>query len=444
MSKELTLSRLAIGTTVLLAVFVSLHFACLHYYPKPELDPWGLSDFYPLSVFKSRLPALWVFAPLVMAAGLAWYAYKVLSEHQRGLFWLLGMAFALVLLSNLFHGFQFGLDYPTAGWGEGGSEYWQDAQASQGPLWFLRHFHDLQPYLLVHAKTHPAGPVLLYWLLGAMLVKPWAVSCGIALLALGLGLWSLDRLLTRVFGARQPELLLLWALLPGIQIYGLAVMDAVLAGVMCAALVEFLDDDRPGSAWRCAVWLFLASALSFGALFLGPVLLGLLLLRKRGWGRAGLIVGLVLAAWGLVYAATGYDQWRAFRTASALENEGGFLLKANPRGYLWYRLGAVAEIAFFFTPFLLLLLPRGLTALRGRSPEAWQLFWLGLGSLAAMLLSGAMKIGEAARLCLFLLPYLLLPVAAAWQALSGQWRQRLLALVLAQSLLMQLFGFYQW
>jgi hypothetical protein len=72
------------------------------------------------------------------------------------------------------------------------------------------------------------------------------------------------------------------------------------------------------------------------------------------------------------------------------------------------------------------------------------LFWLALGTVAAMLLSGAMKVGEAARICLYLFPYLLLPAVAA---LDGQgpsaWR-RVPALVLGQSLLMQLFGFYQW
>jgi hypothetical protein len=221
------------------------------------------------------------------------------------------------------------------------------------------------------------------------------------------------------------------------------VMDAIFAGLVLAALAEFLGEDR-ASLWRCAFWAFAASALSFGVLFLGPVALGLVLWRRNGWARLAAVAALVVVAWGLVYLATGYDQWLAFRTGSQLENTGGFLLLANPRGYLWYRLGAVLEIGFYFTPFLCLLVPRGLRALGREQPEARVLFWLGLGTVAAMLLSGAMKIGEAARICLFLVPFLMLPIAAAWKSLGAPRQRWLLGLVFAQSLLMQLFGFYQW
>ena len=73
------------------------------------------------------------------------------------------------------------------------------------------------------------------------------------------------------------------------------------------------------------------------------------------------------------------------------------------------------------------------------------LAWLGPFSLALVLLSGAMKIGEAARICLFILPYLLLPVIAAWRgAPLGPDQFRVAQAVFAWGLLMQLFGFYQW
>jgi hypothetical protein len=127
-----------------------------------------------------------------------------------------------------------------------------------------------------------------------------------------------------------------------------------------------------------------------------------------------------------------------------MENEEGFLLFVNWRRYIWYRIGCVAEIALFFTPFLWLLLGRGWGLLRRVSREAWLLSLLGLCSLAAILLSGAFKIGEAARICLFLLPYLLLPVVAAFRELDDAGRARTAYSVLGAGVVMQLFGFYQW
>jgi hypothetical protein len=439
-----TWRRLGAAAAGLALIVGLLHALCLHYFPKGQMDPWGLSDFWPLSVFTLRVPAWWAWGWALAAAGLYAAARPALERRDR-LAPHLAFALALVVLSNLTQGFQWGLDYPTAGWGDGGIEYWQDACAIRGPLWFLRHFTDVQPFLLSHAKTHPPGPVLLYYGLGALLGwQPWLVSLAVAALALGLTLWGWSRLLRRLFGKVEGAWLLLLVVLPGVQIYYLAVMDAVFAGVLLAALADLSEDEGWASLGRGAAWLGVASLLSFSALFLGPVLVGRVLWRRRGWGRLALAVALLLLGLAALKLATGYDEWDAFRTASRLENPGGFLGFSDPRRYLWFRLGAALEIALYLTPFLLLQLPLGLRRLRERAPEARALFWLALGTVAAMLLSGAMKVGEAARICLYLFPYLLLPAVAA---LDGQgpsaWR-RVPALVLGQSLLMQLFGFYQW
>jgi hypothetical protein len=55
-----------------------------------------------------------------------------------------------------------------------------------------------------------------------------------------------------------------------------------------------------------------------------------------------------------------------------------------------------------------------------------------------------MKIGEAARICLFILPYLSLPVVAALRELNDASRFRVAQGVVAWGLFMQLGGFYQW
>ena len=183
---------------------------------------------------------------------------------------------------------------------------------------------------------------------------------------------------------------------------------------------------------------------TFGALFLLPVLLGFELVHHKRVTRALWVAGLSALVLASLKPLFGYGWLSSFLRASAMENAKGFLLFAEPKRYLWYRLGAVAEILCFFSPFLVWLLVRGLPVLKRESHRGFTLAWLGPLSLALVLLSGAMKVGEAARICLFILPYLLLPVVAAWRELSSADKFRVAQAVFAWGLFMQLFGFYQW
>jgi len=289
---------------------------------------------------------------------------------------------------------------------------------------------------------------LMYFVLERILRQPVLISLAIAALSLGLTLTAWRRLLdlANVPVKAKPGLTFLYAALPGVSIYYLAVMDAVFAGVLLWALVTWLEEDKKTSLAFCAGWLFIASLLSFGFLFILPVLVGLAWWSRPGARRlamAGVLLGL---AWGVLLLLTGFNYVRSFVVASTLENPGGFLLMSNPRGYLWYRLGAGLEIAVYLTPFVVMLIPEALRKARASTPLAYQLFWLGTGGVAAMLLSGAMKIGEAARICLFLVPYLLLPVASLLaKSENGSHRQlRLTDWVFGMGLLMQLGGMYAW
>lgn len=436
-------AELALAAVIFLAAVLILHSLCLAAYPREDLDPWNLSDFYPLSVFKFRTPLPYqVGLALLGFAAFVWL-WPRLSRPRPALAVVFLAALSLSLLSNLLHGFRYGIDYPTATSGTG-IEYYDDAVLIQGALWFLERFNAIQFQLLEHARTHPPGPVLLYYALVHTVRHPALISIAIAALSLALALPYLRRLLRSIFGEEPPGALLLYAALPGVLIYGIAVVDAFIASLFLATLVEFLDEQRPGARARAALFLAASLFFTFGALFLLPVLAGFELVRRRRLARSAVVIGgaaLILAA---LVPLTGFDWLGAFSKASAIENEKGFLLFANPRGYLWYRLGAVAEILIFFTPFLLLLAVRGFRELRQASPDGFALAWIGPVTLALMLLSGAMKIGEAARICLFILPYLLLPALAAYRDLDGKSQRNTACGVFAWGLVMQLMGFYQW
>lgn len=422
---------------------LALHFTCLWLWPKSGLDPWNLSDFYPLSVFRFRKPQLYqlaIAAGFVAAYALAWPRLL----RARGVAWpvLAGLGFAVS--SNLLHGVRFGLDFPTATKGDGGIEYYHDALVIQGPLWLVQRYNAIQFELLEHARTHPPGPVLLYWLLYRLVHYPALISVAVSGLSLWLTLPYFRRLLRLIGGEEPPGALALYTLLPGVLIYGLATVDAFIAPLFLAAVVAFVDDERRGGWLEASLFVWLSHFFTFGALFLWPVLFGFELLRRRRLTRAMSVLGVTAAGFVLLRWSTGFDWWRSFWKAAAMENQEGFLLLAFPKKYLWYRLGCVAEIALFFTPFLGLLWWRGWRKLKASSHDGWVLAWLGPASLAAMLLAGALKIGEAARVCLFILPFLLLPVLAIWRELEPRGRSRIACLVLAYGIAMQLGGFYQW
>lgn len=434
---------LAVAFVVVVGGLLALHFTCLWLCPKSVLDPWNLSDFYPLSVFRFRRPQLYQLGiAAVFVAGYALIWPRLLRARHVAWPIVAGLGFAVV--SNLLHGVRFGLDFPTATKGDGGIEYYHDAIVIQGPLWLLERYNAIQFELLEHARTHPPGPVLFYWLLYRLVHHPVLISVAVAGVSLALTLPYLRRLLRLVGGEEPPGALALYTLLPAILIYGLATVDAFIAPLFLAAVVAFVDDERRWGWLESALFVFLAHFFTFGALFLWPVLFGFELLRRRRLTRSALVLSLTAAGLAVLAVASGFDWWRAFWKAARMENQEGFLLLASPQKYLWYRLGCVAEIALFFTPFLGLLWARGWRLLKEASRDGWTLAWLAPASLAAMLLAGALKIGEAARVCLFLLPFLMLPVVATWQKLEPRSRSRVTCLVLGYGIALQLGGFYQW
>lgn len=439
-------STFALAAAAMVVAVGLLHAACLHFYPKEQLDPWSLSDFYPMSVFKLRVPEPRQIMTVLLLGSMFYVTRQSVTSGAKpklAVTVLLGVAF--LLLSNLLHGVRYGIDYPTASVGTGGIEYYHDAILIKGALWFLARFNDIQFELLEHARTHPPGPVLLYYVLHHALKYPQLISIAIGALSLGIGLPYLRRGMMLLLGRDlSAGGLYLYSFMPAVMIYGIAALDAVVASLFLATLVEFIDDERRAAPWLAALWLVLSLCFTFAALFLLPVLAGFEVLRRRRVARSLMVFGAAALLLYALWLTTGFDWFESFRRASAIENDKGFLLLANPRGYLWYRLGAVAEILIFFTPFMAVLAYQGLGKLRREHADAFTLTWLGPSVLALMLLAGMLKIGEAARVCIFIVPYLMLPAFVTWGELDRAGRLRTLGLVLGWSTFMQLFGFYQW
>lgn len=404
--------------------------------------------FWPLSIFVPRLPD----GLQLLHAGLLAVAFGLilvlLRRRQYRLAWVIPSALVLLISGNLLQGYVFGLEMPISGCGPKCTQYYHDSLQVISAADFLRRFSEIQPRLFIHGRTHPPGAVLLFYGLRKIHPDPAWMAVLLAAGALALSLWAFHHLLSAAFPAPAfaGYLAFLLSLVPAVQIYYLASLDALLAGLLLAALAAFLSP-RPQIHFA-ATLIFLGTAffLSFGSLFLLPVLAGFELLHQKSLRRFSLSLLLLVLCYALIYLLTGFNYPRAFFTAAALENPAGFYLFADPASYLFTRLEGAAEIILFLGPFLSWLALRALRQnLRPRSGLVL-LSWLGLLTLAGMLLTGAFRTGETARVCLFVYPYLLFPAALHLQTSRPTARdQTLLAvLVFGQSWLMQLFGFYFW
>ncbi len=398
--------------------------------------------FWPLSIFKPRWPAAAECVALAAAAALCLLALR-LQIWRRGRAAILLAGTLFVLVGTLGQGWEGGFARPVAGlYGGEALQYYHDAQALESPAQALQGFNALQPTLRDHSRSHPPGALLSYWLLERLLGAPALIGLALGLVCLALCGLLLAAWLRRFLPPDRAALgLWLFFLLPAVQIYFVASLDALIAGCFLGCLVCF----DPARSWLrllpALAFLLLSAWLTFAFVYLLPVL-GWVELRTR---RSLLRTALLGAAAALVLSALrpllGFDYWQALLTATRLENPAGFRLLAEPLSYVATRIENVAEILLFLGPFAIALAWQGWRRGRGE----WREWTRGsLLCLGALFLTGAFKTGETARACLFLLPVLLLPLAAA-PALAEARAARLLSLLLAaQALGMQASGDYFW
>ncbi len=404
---------------------------------------------WPLSIFSLKIPG--VRAPLagLWSSAAVGLLFSVMAWKSRsiaaGRFRVILAGFLLVMGTNLIHGPQYGLVRPH----QGGEQYYEDAVRVSSAGQLLREFGQLQPRLGVHARSHPPGAVLFFYALIHTVGHGAAVSMVIAALAVGFSGAFLYGVLSRDFDRDTcGYVTLLFLLIPAVQIYYCATLDAVIASCFLGVLLSIRHRSAPLGIGGAVVSLFCASFLTFAACFLVPVVVGYEIITRRSVRRSAVVLVGVGVLYTAMYLFCGFDYVDSFRTASALENPGGFLLFAEPASYVMTRLEDVANIAWFFGPFLLVLFVRGVQVMwrTAACRDLLALTVLGIATLLAMFLSGAFRTGETARACLFIYPYLIFPVAAYLEQ-RGRYdddRRLLLSLVFGQSLAMQTLGGYFW
>ena len=433
------------GAGLVAAVALANRVVRFIYYHVVKFD---FPHFWPISVFAPRWPDPLGFLTALGVGLLFFLCLLWLTRVRFALGPVLLTGLLLVLGSNLVQGVEFGLVIPISDSSELCAQYFHDAVKIQDPVAFLTHFEQIQSGLQVHGRTHPPGAVLLFYFFNKIFSSPGGIAVAIAAAAVSLSSVFFHALCRQEFQDREFAGYLTWLLLliPAVQIYDLASLDAVIAALLTGALY-FIRHPKPiPGVLGSVLLLFLASFLSFGALFIFPVMLGYEVWSRRSFGRSAL-TSLALVSLYLVLARTWHFNYlHSFLIASRLENPEGFRGFSEPLSYFFTRLEGISEIILFLGPFLGWLLLAGWQAMKQDRPRLFALTGLAAATLLVIFATGAFRTGETARTCLFIYPYLLFPVASglAHERIGTKEKNLLLALVFLQSLLMQMFGFYFW
>ncbi len=404
--------------------------------------------FWPLGMFLPRSPGL-LYVVMAIAVFILFYIIiRLLQRSGYRLGYIIIAGVALVVATNLLQGWEGGFVDPIAGGGERGIQIYHDAIHVDSAAGFVRRFEEYQPDLLVHAQTHPPGAVLSIYFLYKLLHSPAAIALVIATLSTVLSMLFLNGILASELGETRLVrfLTLLFILVPSVEIYYAASIDALIGSFLLGTIYFFMRRRMWISITGSIVFVFLASFMTFGFLFVFPVIAITEILMARRPVRSGVTIALLTVIYVIVHRVFDFNYLASFATATSLENPRGFMLIADPASYVFTRLEGLLEIVVFFGPFLSIMAIRGFRVMKSARTRLFTMVVVAVATLVAMLLTGAFRTGETARCCLFVYPYLMFPVALYSKRESFTQREEtvLLSAVFAQTVCMQLFGSYFW
>jgi hypothetical protein len=384
---------------------------------RPVVRPSALPAALLLAVGVATAPALlaprvraWQFALVLLGYGLA--LRLALGSARRG-------------IDGLYAVFELGNH-------EAASEYLPALPAFEfGTRLFLDTFAEIGTSLPVHAIGHPPGLlVVLNWLGISTAPGMAALTIGVGALSIPLA-YLLGRTVLDEDRARLAALLYVFA--PSAVLYGATSADALYATVaLLAAIPLAIAVRRPAAALAGAPAFALASFFSYANLAIGAW--ASLLAWQRAGPRRALAIAVacglaVLAFYGLLHLATGYDPLGVLAATETVYREG----IAGRRPYAFWVFGSPA--AFLFA----LGLPIAWFALRsaGAGNEAAR-------ALVAVLVIAAVlgfSKAETERIYLYLVP---LACVAAAASLPRKLLPLVLIALAAQALATELLLYTVW
>ncbi|MHA1670269.1 MAG: hypothetical protein ACTSV5_06775 [Promethearchaeota archaeon] len=378
----------------------------------------------------------------------------------------------LIIFTNLISGWDIGIA-STIG---GNNEIYKDAIRITNPISFISDYESLQNSLTTHARTHPPGAVLVIYLLYILFASPAIIAIAISVISALLSAYFLNGIFKKFFEGEIPKyMVFLYLLLPAIQVYYLANIYAIVGTLVIGVIYFYFHKNEFISVIGCIVCSFLASFISFMALFIVGCLCfyELFNLRRKGLARGNafmtkegiknmlkdsqrlliMIMG-IIGIYGVLLFTLGFNYINSFITAMTAETTQGGELISNPFEYFTTRIKNIMDILMFFGPVMIVLFYKGFKSLKNEkllkdtSAQLYHLVSAAILTLLIIFALGAYDHGETARAAIFIYPFLLIPVAIYMNNSNDRISRSefglLLFIVFSQTILMQLIGNYVW
>jgi len=429
------------------AIFIWIAIAGANFYYQSQGGFTGTGLLFPISVIYPNqfLYSGFVFALLFLAGGIFAFQYS----EKLNVYLLFLVAIALVVLGNLSQG-NFDIAFLQPFYLKGRQYYADAINITDGAIW-LRDFTKNLEHFQLHTRTHPPFVTLLhFWILNLSNIETLAI----VFFAVGCLSFPIFYQILVYLGfeeARRKWILLMFAVIPSVNIYLLVSIDSL---VLTSTLIFLLGFARifnqnkidAASFLLISSGLILTNLITFSGLFLFAFLgcFSFYFLLKGKWNFVWLslmaTVTFVLS-FIIIYATTGYNHLDTFLEASHSENPDGFRLLHQPFIYLMTRLEDIGEIFLFLSfGYLAIFFSKksGTEVFDNRNINI--LFFSAVAAISAMLLTGAYGTGETARACLFMVPYFLILL----KDINADQFKMLFYLCIFQTFGMQMIGNFYW
>jgi hypothetical protein len=405
-----------------------------------------MGQYWPISIVWPKLPVM-IDSITVIAIILLAIALWKNSTAQKPFWQQMIIVWCIILSTNLLQGFNGGFIDPIDSGNDDGFDYWQDTLIIHDPIDIIKNYETLQPTLGYHSRVHPPLALFTYYYLRLLFHAPWLVGIIISIISLS-GLYFYKQWLAQY--TKEPTtryFAILIGLTPAFQIYSLASIDAIIATLFILTIWSF-DRKNSRSFFYLTVILLITSMLfNFGAIWLIALLFFIDLIKNHTIKNISRIIGATGAILFALYLVSNYSYLKSFIIAASFEgNKNFFLSPSTFFTYVLTRIQDILEPAVFLGPFLLILLYRSLkTNIDSKHKNIKLISYSAMGIFAAFLLTGAYYTGETARAALYIIMPILAPISLLLNKYATRHDYKMLGfLVLTQTTLMQLFGYYLW
>ncbi len=369
---------------------------------------------------------------------------------------LAGTAVFLFVFSGLVASMRSGMDGIAMAYSRTRLEYISDIGKGGSLRGLFANYLDMLPYLSMHSKVHPPGPIALLWIMSYGVGHgPLALSLTTMAFAstaiIILYFWTRD-----VFGeAAAVMAVLLYPVVPSFVLFTATSADAAFVPFVLLTLFLFwraLHRSPLRYALPAGVVYGMCSLLSFNLLTLGAFFgaVGLWRLREPEH-RAKVVETAIIMLFGLgalhlaVHLWSGFDVFACFRANLNQFNLDQYALDLQQPRYPWYVYKVTNPLAILFfagVPCVVL------CAMALRTREYAQAACVFAGSFLIMTLFYVAR-GEAERSAMYTIPFVLLPAAAILGRITTRGASWLPALVTAgfmavQSWFIESFFFVYW